>query len=105
MSLIRATTPTVVISFSDISVANIQHAYLCIKQQDVAVIQRDISTAVVGSSSLSWKLTQAETLLLSAGYAQIYCDWILLDGTRGRSEIVTEKVESSGMNEVLPNAG
>ena len=104
MALIRYTTPTVIFSYSDITVSSITKAYLTIKQRNNEIIARDISTATVGSSSLSWTLTQAETALLTVGVpAQICCDWLLDDGTRGRSNIKTEQVENTGKAEVISN--
>lgn len=102
MAIIRATTPTIIISFSTVDVSQIEVANLYIKQRGTAVITRDISTATVGESTISWTLTQAETLLLSEkSRALIVCDWLLSDGTRGRSYEVNETVENSGKNEVI----
>ena len=102
--IIRYTTPTVIFSYSDITVSSITKAYLTIKQRNNEIITKDITTATVGSSSLSWTLSQAETALLTAGVpAQICCDWLLNDGTRGRSDIKTEQVENTGKAEVISN--
>lgn len=80
---------------------DINVAYLVIKQLNKVVIERDISTAVIGESSISWKLTQSETFLLKKSNADIFCDWKLNDGTRGRSVAKTESVEDTGKNEVI----
>lgn len=102
MPIIRGTTPTIKFAFNQINPANIVVAYLVIKQGDKTVIERDDQTATVASDSLSWTLTQAETLKLSKSFnAVIFCDWKLQDGTRGRSNVATEAIEESGKSEVI----
>ena len=104
MALIRGTTPTIVFTFKEVSISDIEYAYLRIKQRDTDIIERDITTATTGNDFISWKLTQAETLGLSTYTpAKIYCDWLLDDGTRGRSNVLSETVENSGIDEVLPD--
>lgn len=102
MAIIRGTTPTIKFTFSQVQATNITVAYLVIKQVGRPIIERDISTATRESDKLSWTLEQAETLKLSKGTkADVYCDWKLQDGTRGRSNVVSEAVEDSGKVEVI----
>lgn len=101
MAIIRGTTPTIIFTFNEVSVSDITKAYLVIKQGDVSVIQKDISSATVGTD-IRWTLTQEETLSLKRKpNAVIYCDWKLRDGTRGRSKTQTESVTDSGVDEVI----
>lgn len=102
MAIIRGTTPTVIYTFSEITPSEVHKAYLTVKQLNTTIIERDISTAEVGETTLSWVLTQEETLSLSSSYdAVLCCDWKMNDGKRGRSVIKKEKVENSGKNEVI----
>lgn len=102
MAIIRGTTPTITFTFSEVLVSDINKAILTVWQLNRTVIERDLLTASVGENSISWKLTQEETLLLnSSTRATIICDWILNDGTRGRSNIQNEAVEKTGKNEVI----
>lgn len=101
MPIIRFTTPTLKFTFSEINVADIATAYLVIKQNDRTVLERGLDSATADESSLSWTLTQEETGKLCKTDTSIVCDWKLLDGTRGRSKVKTEKVVNSGKNEVI----
>lgn len=101
MPIIRYTTPTIKFTFSEIDVSRIVTAYLVIKQNGRTVIERDLSSAGVDEGQISWSLAQVETGKLSKTNATIYCDWLLRDGTRGRSNLKTEAVEDSGKSEVI----
>jgi len=106
MPIIRYTTPTIRFEFSEIDVTDIAVAWLVIKQGGQTVIERSLDTAEVihtqNSDSLSWTLTQVETKNLSKALGvQIYCDWKLQDGTRGRSHVKAESVEETGKQEVI----
>lgn len=100
--IIRGTTPTIKFVFNTISVQSITTAYFLIKSGSKIIIEKDLSTATVENNNLSWKLTQEESLMLSAGGSVVLmCDWKLADGTRGRSKIETCKVAPAGKGEVI----
>lgn len=105
MAIIRWTTPTFEFPFDeDIDVSDIDTAYLVIKQWGNNIVEKDITSATVDTSTntVSWTLTQAETgLVVTAKKCDVMMDWLLDDGTRGRSEVVTYSVEDSGKNEVI----
>ena len=102
MAIIRGTTPTVVYTFKTVTPSEVNKAYLTVKQMNATIIERDITTAEVGETTLSWVLAQEETLALSPQHdAVLCCDWKTNDGKRGRSVIRKEKVENSGKNEVI----
>lgn len=101
MAIIRGTTPIIEFAFSDIQIADITAANLYVKQDGRIKIAKDIDSAIV-STSLSWRLTQEETLALAPKQAaQIVCDWKLQDGTRGRSNVLTVDVGEPGKAEVM----
>lgn len=102
MAIIRGTTPTITFTFSSVEVSNIQVAYLFVQQIDQTLIEKDISAATVDENSLSWELTQEETLSLKdRSRVKIFCDWRLASGLRGRSEVFETTVDNSGKNEVI----
>lgn len=100
--IIRGTTPTLIFQYSDITVSDITTAYLTIKQSGNTVIERDLTTATIGEDSISWELTQEETLELNgARQARVVCDWVLSSGIRGRSHTLDAEVGEPGKNEVI----
>lgn len=101
--IIRGTTPTITFSFSSVRPSDISAAYLTISGiYNTDSVSRDLDSATVSSDSLSWTLTQEETLRLTAGGpVQVLCDWKLSDGTRGRSKAATLKIGDTGKNEVI----
>lgn len=101
MSLIRGTTPSITFTFDDIDASLISVAYLIMRQAGSKVIEKDITSATIDENTLTWSLTQEESLLLSLTPVEILCDWKLSSGVRGRSEIISCMVEDSGKNEVI----
>ncbi len=57
----RGTTTEIQYSFDQVNVSDITVCYLTLKQGDV-VIEKSLADATVGEDTLTWKLTQAETL-------------------------------------------
>lgn len=101
-TIIRGTTPTITFNFSDVTVSSIEVAILSIKQAEKTIIEKTLTEAVVGETSLSWKLTQEETLSLNEKVGcKIVCDWKLNDGTRGRSKFLTVDTGEAGKDEVI----
>lgn len=107
MAIIRWTTPTFEFSFGeDIDVSDIDTAYLVLKQWGNTIVSKDITEADIDTdaNSISWTLTQAETgLVVTAKKCDVMMDWLLDDGTRGRSDVASYSVEDSGINEVISN--
>lgn len=100
--VIRGTTPTVIFTFTDVDVGEITKAILTLKQDCTTVVEKDLSEATVGENSLSWLLSQEETLALSPRISVlIVCDWLLSSGIRGRSKEFISKVGNPGKNEVI----
>lgn len=101
--IVRGTTPTIKYTFSTVDLTELESAVLTISQRSVTV-QKTLSAAVVDSEAktLSWTLTQSETLELTAGSAtEIKLDWLLQNGTRGAGNSITVNVLKPGVNEVM----
>lgn len=84
--IIIGTTPTITYKFKVVDVADITVAILTIKERGVNIIELNLSDATVGEDSLSWTLTQQETLDIGVRTASIMLNWKLRDGTRGASK-------------------
>lgn len=99
--IIRGTTPTLQYTFNTVTVANIAAAYLTIKQNNQILLQKDLTAATVGAKTLSWTLTQQDTLTIAAGQMSVMLNWKLQDGTRGASETSIVMVSSNHIEEVI----
>lgn len=100
-TIYRGTTPTLIFSFETVDVSNISVAVLTVKQNGEEIIRRELDSATVDESTISWTFTQEETLALSNTKARIVCDWLLADGTRGRSAALIVTTANPGVEEVL----
>ena len=89
--IIIGTTPTITYTFKVVPVSTITKAVLTVKERGVNIIEKDLSDATVGEDTLSWTLTQEETLDIGVKSASIMLNWKLRDGTRGASkeEVIT----------------
>lgn len=88
--IIIGTTPTITYKFKVVPVSSIVKAVLTVKERGVNIIEKTLSDATVGEDTLSWTLTQEETLAIGARDASIMLNWLTADGVRGasREEIV-----------------
>lgn len=100
--IIRGTTPTIKIKFSKVNPSEITEAYLCIKQYDSNVIEKDLSSASVDGDSLSFVLSQKDTLALKKQtIASIILDYMVNGITRYSSRRMDYNVVDPGKNEVI----
>ena len=98
--IIRGTTPTIQFSFKVVDPSTISKAILTIKKGGEIAIEKALESASVGETSLSWTLTQAETLSV-AGAAEIMLNWVTQDGTRGASKAATASFTPNHIEEVI----
>ena len=99
--IIIGTTPTITYKFKVVDVSEITVAILTIKERRVNIIELSLSDATVGEDSLSWTLTQEETLRLAGKTATMMLNWKTADGTRGASEEVYIQGVSNHIREVI----
>lgn len=87
--LMRGSTPTITMTYKTVDVSAIVEAWLTIKQNaSGTTINKELAAATVGENSLSWTLTQVETLQIkTSGNVQIQCRYLLRDGTSGGSAV------------------
>lgn len=98
--IVRGTTPTIEVKFSTIDTSTITAAVLTISANNSIVLQKDLQDAIVSAGSLSWILTQAETLLIS-GKTQVMLNWLTSEGVRGVSESKMVWFSQNPVNEVM----
>ena len=99
--IIIGTTPTITYKFKIVNVSEITVAILTIKERGVNIIELNLSDATIGEDSLSWTLTQEETLLIGARTATMMLNWKTEDGTRGASEQVFVTGGDNHIREVI----
>ena len=99
--IIIGTTPTITYTFKVVPVSSITSAILTVKERGVNIIEKDLSDATVGEDSLSWTLTQEETLSIGAKSASMMLNWKLADGTRGASDVVLITGGDNHIREVI----
>lgn len=101
LSIIRGTTPTIEYTFNTVNVGDIVTAYLTIMQRGRMIIEKNLSQATIGEKSLSYSLSQEETLSLAIGKANVMHNFVLGDGTRGASDNNSVEILLNHVNEVI----
>ena len=99
--IIRGTTPTIQFTFNNVPVGNISTAVMTIRQACAKKAEKDLTEATAGDKTLSWTLTQEESLSLANGVCKIQCNWLLADGTRGASKIYNVEITANQIHEVI----
>lgn len=83
--IIIGTTPTITYKFKVVSTADLAKAILTIKCAGQIILEKNLADAVVGENSLSWTLTQQETLDIGTCSGKMMLNWLTNSGTRGAS--------------------
>lgn len=99
--IIIGTTPTITYKFKVVDVSEITVAILTIKERGTTLIEKNLADANVGEDSLSWTLSQEETLSIGAKSASMMLNWKLADGTRGASDVVLVTGGDNHIREVI----
>ena len=99
--IIIGTTPTITYKFKVVDVTDITVAIITIKERGVNIVELNLSDATIGEDSLSWTLTQEETLQLAGKTATMMLNWKTEDGTRGASEEVFIQGAPNHIREVI----
>jgi hypothetical protein len=84
-NIIIGTTPTITYTFKTVSPADMTKAILTIKCMGQIILEKTLADATVGEDSLSWTLTQQETLALGTRSCKMMLNWLTYAGTRGAS--------------------
>lgn len=95
------TTPNIIFTFKSVSVENITTAILTIMKNGNEVLRKTIESATVGEKSLTWKLSQEDTITVGDGNASCMLNWVTSDGTRGASDELVLMFDTNHIEEVI----
>ena len=87
--IIIGTTPTITYKFKIVSPTELEKAILTIKIAGHVILEKTLADAVVEEDSLSWTLTQQETLDIGTRNGKMMLNWLTHSGKRGASEETT----------------
>lgn len=99
--IIIGTTPTITYTFRVVSPADLTKAILTIKCNGQIILEKTLADATVGENSLSWTLTQEETLLIGTRSCKMMLNWVTHSGKRGASTETTIAGVSNHVKEVI----
>ena len=99
IEIIKGTTPTIKYTYANISPSTFTVALLTVKRNNNVMIERDLTTATIEGQTISWTLTQAETLSVD-GKAEIMCNYISA-GIRGASKRTAVEFTTNHKEKVL----
>ena len=83
--IVIGTTPTITYTFKTVSPADLTKAILTIKSMGQIILEKTLADATAGEDSLSWTLTQQETLSIGTRSCKMMLNWLTNTGTRGAS--------------------
>ena len=99
--IIIGTTPTITYTFRIVSPADLAKAILTIKCNGQIILEKTLADATVGENSLSWTLTQQETLNIGTRIGKMMLNWLTHSGKRGASEETTIAGIQNHVKEVI----
>ena len=101
--IVIGTTPTITYRFKTVSVSEISAAILTIHDRGSDIIRKTLEDAVVNvtDNTLSWTLTQTESLSIGVKDCKMMLNWKTETGTRGTSEEVTVTGAPNHIREVM----
>lgn len=101
-TIVRGTTPEIEIVFKETDPHVLAKAVLTLSKGTDDVLSRDLSTATISGKSVSWELTQEETLALNKDDSlSVVCVWVTNEAVRGQSKTAIVYVAETPINEVL----
>ena len=101
MQIVVGTTPTITYTFKSVAPSDITTAVLTIRKAGKIVLTKDLWKATVAESSISWTLTQAETLAIGTGDAEMMLNWVTNQGVRGIGKRETVVFVRNHITEVM----
>ena len=101
--IIIGTTPTFKFVFNSVDPQDIVIAYMTIMKNGQIIIEKTLQEAVVEENSVSWSLSQEETLRIGACNASVMLNYVLNNGIRGASGVSKIVGVTNHINEVISN--
>lgn len=99
--IIIGTTPTITYKFKLVPPSDINTAILTIVCGGSILIEKTLEEASVGEDTLSWTLSQEETLSLGTRSAKMMLNWKTESGLRGASRETSIKGVTNHKKEVI----
>ena len=99
--IIIGTTPTITYKFKIVTPSEFRECILTIKCNGQILIQKTITDATVGEDSVSWTLTQLETLDIGTRSGKMMLNWVTHSGKRGASKETTIIGAQNHVREVI----
>lgn len=99
--IIIGTTPTITYNFKIVSPSDFSIAILTIKCNGQLILEKNLTDASVGEDTLSWTLTQEETLALGTRFCKMMLNWVTHSGKRGASKETAIMGVSNHVREVI----
>ena len=100
-TIVIGTTPTIIYKFSIVNPQDFIAAEMTIKNKNSILLKKELTDAKIRSSSISWTLTQEETLGLGTGSLTMMLNWLTGSGTRGTSKEINVQVMHNHIEEVM----
>ena len=104
MVIWRGTTPTIQVVFKTVDPATITNAKLTFYTDQNTIVEKDLTSADVAATTISWTLSQAETLSIEAPARKtlkVICNWLTSSRVRGVSVEDTVRFENNPVDEVM----
>ena len=99
--MVQATTPTFILTLPDtVDLSQAANIYFSLRQKNV-LIEKAGDDLTVDGQTVSVYMSQAETLQLVSGAAQIQLNWTYANGSRACSNIVSVQVTENLLKEVV----
>lgn len=99
--MVQATTPTFVLTLpNDVDPSDFANIYFTLRQKNV-LIEKTGTDLTIDGQTVSVYLSQAETLKLISGSAQIQLNWTYPNSARACSNIVSVQVTENLLKEVV----
>lgn len=86
INIVIGTTPKITYNFQYVAPNSIDVAVFTIKKGGQIILKKYLSSATIDGNTISWRLSQDETLSIGTGIAEILLNWVNSQGVRGVSK-------------------
>ncbi|MDT3388862.1 MAG: hypothetical protein LIR46_14065 [Bacteroidota bacterium] len=83
--IIIGTTPTITYKFKIVYPSDFRTCILTIKCAGQVILEKTLADAEIGTDSVSWTLSQSETLNIGTRSCKMMLNWVTYSGKRGAS--------------------
>ena len=101
IEIVSGTTPPIEYKFKKVVPTDIVSAFLTIKMSGTIVLKKDLTSATVTDTTISWMLSQEESLALGIGDAEMMLNWLDTNGVHGVGKTVSIRITPNHITEVM----